>query len=131
MVSRLSYAKSIVVGRLTADPELKQTNNGKDVLNFSLAVNRRFSKDDEVDYFDFTAWGKTAELIAAYKSKGEQLMVESDMQVDKFQVDGQNRQKVKNVAQSVVFLGSKGDTGGGDGSNANPHVDDTMDDIPF
>lgn len=128
MVISLSYAKSIIVGRLTADPELKQTNNGKNVVNFSLAVNRRFSKGEEVDFFDFTAWGKTGELVAAHKSKGEQVMIESDMQIDKFESDGQKRQKLKNVAQSVIFLGSKGDNAE---STNKSGVDDTMDDIPF
>lgn len=126
----LSYAKAVVVGRLTRDPELNQTNSGKAVVNFSLAVNRRFSKDDTTDFFDATAWGKTAELIAAHKKKGDQVLIEGDLQVDTWEQDGTKRSKVKIVAQSVVFLASKGENASSNNSNSNG-VDDQYDDIPF
>jgi single-strand DNA-binding protein len=121
-----------VQGRLTRDPELTNTNSGKQVVNFSLAVNRRFNKNDEVDYFDITAWGKLAETIAAHKNQGDLVMVSGDLQNDKWEKDGQKRVKTKLVAQNVVFVSSKGEgnSSNGNGQTSNDTADD-FESIPF
>lgn len=123
------YAKATVVGRLTRDPELNETKSGKAVLNASLAVNRRFGGDDAVDFFDVTAWEQVAKTVAAHKQKGDLVLVEGDLQTDKFEQNGQNRVKTKIVARNVVFLPSKNDANG-ENKSAAPG-DDGFDDIPF
>jgi single-strand DNA-binding protein len=110
MVIDLSgFAFAEVQGRLTRDPELNETNSGKQVVNFSLAVNRRFNKNDEVDYFDITAWGELAKNVAAYKNQGDLVYVRGSLQNDKWEKDGQKRVKTKLVANDVVFVSNKGD----------------------
>ena len=61
--------KVILMGRLTADPELKHTPSNVAVCSFSLAVNRSFNKD-ETDFFDIVAWRNTAEFVSKYFTKG-------------------------------------------------------------
>jgi single-strand DNA-binding protein len=116
-----------IVGRLTRDPELNQTGNGTNVANFSIAVNRDF-KNDEVDYFDVTAWKTLAELVTAHKKQGDLILVQGNLRQDRYEKDGQKRSKVYVVANRVVFLPSKNDDGW-DKSESNNSGDDG--DIPF
>ncbi len=101
------YAKGAVLGRLTADPELKHTNNGKAVVNFSLAHNP--TRDGEPEYFDVTAWGQVAESVAAHKKKGDLVLASGRLQQQRWQQDGQNRSKVVLQANEVVFVSNKGE----------------------
>lgn len=118
-----------VVGRLTRDPELRQTSNDTSVTNFSIAVNRDF-KNDEVDFFDVTAWRELAELVASYKSKGDLVLVQGNLRQDRFEKNGENRSKVYVVANRVVFLPSKNDAENSNGSDAAADATES-DDIPF
>ena len=59
----------VLVGRLTRDPELRKTQTGKSVLSFAVAVNRRFSKEDQADFINCVAWNQTADFIANYLTK--------------------------------------------------------------
>lgn len=71
--------KVILTGRLTADPELKQTQSGVSVARFTVAVNRPYSKDkdkQEADFISCTAWRNTAEFISRYFSKGDPIEIE-------------------------------------------------------
>ena len=74
----------VIHGRLTRDPELRTTNNGKEVANFCVAVNRRFDRDT-ADYFDCQAWGKAAVFIQQYFRKGQEILVRGSMQSRKWQ----------------------------------------------
>ncbi len=104
----------MLVGRLTRDAELKYTNTGTAVCNFSLAVNRRKRSGeqwtDEVSYFDIVLWGKQGEAIHQYLGKGKQVAVSGELRQDRWEQDGQNRSKVKITASNVQLLG--GSTGG-------------------
>ena len=77
----LNLNKVILAGRITADPELKQTPSGVSLVTFSLAVNRRFGSRDgqnqqpEADFFRITAWRNTAEFIAKYFRKGSAICI--------------------------------------------------------
>ncbi len=103
----------MLVGRLTRDAELKYTNTGTAVCNFSLAVNRRKRSGDqwtdEVNYFDIVLWGKQGEAIHQYLGKGKQVAVSGELRQDRWEQDGQNRSKVKITASNVQLLG--GSTG--------------------
>ena len=73
-MSALNLNKVVLTGRITADPELKQTPSGVSVLRFTLAVNRRFSKNNEqgeqqTDFISMVAWRQTAEFISKYSEK--------------------------------------------------------------
>lgn len=84
----------IIKGRLTRDPELKNTTNGVKVCTISVAVDRSYSKDGErqADFFDCTFWRQGAEFISKYFSKGQEIIVQGEMQSRKYtDKDGNSR----------------------------------------
>jgi len=102
----------IIKGRLTREVELKTTTSGKEVANFSVAVNRRFNKE-ETDFFNVQAWGKTGVFCSTYFKKGQEVLVQGEMQCRKYQdKDGNNRSSWDLTAENVEFCGSKSDNGG-------------------
>ena len=95
----------ILIGRLTKDPELRYTNNGKAVANFTIAVNRGFGKDNEADFIPVVVWEKQAENCANYLSKGKQAGVQGRIQVRTYEAkDGGTRYVTEVVANMVEFL---------------------------
>jgi single-strand DNA-binding protein len=106
-------------GNLTRDPQVRFLANEQAVANFGLAINRRFKGSDgqmkdEVTFVDIEAWGRTAELVGQYLTKGRACFVEGRLKLDSWDdKDGQKRQKLKVVADSVQFLDS-GNRGGAD-----------------
>ena len=114
----VSFNKVVVAGNLTRDPELRFTNGGVPVCGFGLAVNRVRSKNEEVDFFDISAWRELGETIANYKKKGDPILVEGRLQFRSWEAqDGTKRNKVDIVAENVQFLGGKSE-GNGNGSSA-------------
>jgi single-strand DNA-binding protein len=106
----------ILIGRLTRDPELKYTPNGLAVAKLSLAVNRRYNKE-ETDFIDVVVWRQSAEFCANYGSKGRLTMVEGRLQIRSYETqDGQKRKVAEVVADDVRFLDKAGSTGSA-GSN--------------
>lgn len=107
----------VLVGRLTRDPELKTTTTGKNVVDFSIAVDKKFKPNDgspTADFFRVTAWDKTAEFVANYLSKGRLVAVDGRLQSRKYQAsDGTNREVVEVVADNVQGLDSPRDDAGG------------------
>jgi single-strand DNA-binding protein len=107
----------ILIGRLTRDPELKYTPNGTAVANFSIAVNRKFNKE-ETDFIDIVAWRQSAEFCANYGSKGRLMAIEGRLQVRNYEnKEGQKRKAVEVIADDVRFL-DKGSTSSSSVSNA-------------
>ena len=107
--------RSILVGRLTADPELRTTANGKDVVSFSIAVNRAFKSTDGVDadFFRVVAWGQTATFVAEYIGKARLVAVDGRLQVRKWQdSNGNSRESVELVADHVRALDRAKDDAG-------------------
>ncbi len=93
---------SVLGGRLTKDPELRTTNGGQSVCDLSIAVNRR--KADEVDFFDVTFWGKTAETAAKYLSKGRFITLTGHLKQERWETEeGQKRTKVSVVGETFNF----------------------------
>lgn len=111
------FNKAILIGRITADPELKSTNTGLHVCSFSLAVDRRFSGRDgerKADFLNITTWRQQAEFVCKYFHKGDAMGVEGTIQSRNYEdKTGAKRTAVEIVADSVFFVGSKGS-----GSNA-------------
>lgn len=100
----------ILMGRLTADPELKKTNSDISVTSFSLAVDRNYGKgaDRQTDFINCVAWRQTAEFISRYFSKGRLMAVEGSLQVRNYVDRNENkRQAVEVVVDQVYFADSK------------------------
>lgn len=105
-----SINQVILMGRLTRDPEMRTTTTGKNVCNFSLAVDK-FGQDAGADFFDIVAWEKLAELVTQYLSKGRRCLVQGRLSQNQWEQDGQKRSRVEIVATDVTFL--DGPSGGG------------------
>lgn len=93
----------IILGRLTKDVELNSTTSGKSIASFSVAVDRG---NDEADFFDVTAWEKTAELVAKYLYKGSKVLIQGRLRQDTWddKQSGAKRSKVVIMATDVTFL---------------------------
>ena len=97
-----------VMGRLTADPELRHTGNNIPVASFTLAVDRDFSKDKEVDFIECVAWKNTADFVNNYFSKGRMAVVSGRLQIRSWKdKDGNTRKTAEVVADNVYFGDSK------------------------
>ena len=109
-----NFNKVILVGRLTADPELKQTTTGLSVCSFSIAVNRRFVKAAEgqptADFFNIVAWRNTAEFVCRSFRKGRPILVCGQLQNRTWtDAQGAKRYATEVVADEVDFVDSKPD----------------------
>ena len=97
--------KAIMSGRLCADIELRQTPNGKNVCAFTLAVDRR-GKDAGADFIDCVAWEKTAEFLARYFQKGQQMNICGRLQTRSYEdKEGKKRKATEIVVEEVGFCG--------------------------
>jgi single-strand DNA-binding protein len=105
--------KTILVGRITKDPEVKTTQTNIAVCSFTLAVNRQFtdaSGERQADFINCVAWRKTAELLGNYIKKGALLGIEGRIQTRQYDAeDGTTRYVTEVVCDSVQFLESKSD----------------------
>lgn len=102
------YNRVVLIGRLTRDPELRYTPNGTAVATFSLAINRKFNRE-ETDFIDVVAWRQSAEFCANYGSKGRLTMVEGRLQVRTYETqEGQKRKVTEVVADELRFLDKAG-----------------------
>jgi single-strand DNA-binding protein len=102
-------------GRLTADPELKQTQSGVSVCNITVAVDRSHKNGEEkqADFFTVICWRNLAEMVGKYFKKGKEILVSGEMQSRKWKdKDGNNRISWELMANGVDFCGSKSDNGG-------------------
>ena len=95
----------ILIGRLTKDPELRFTQSGKAVANFSIAVDREYSKEKKTDFFRIIVWGKQAENVSNYMAKGRLVAVNGSLQTSTYE-DKNNvtRYVTEVVANRVQFL---------------------------
>ena len=101
----MAFNLVILTGRLTKDPELKYSASGMAYCKFTLAVNR-IKKDDPADFIFCSAFGKTAELIAEYVKKGNNLGVQGRLQQDTYEKDGEKISKTGVTVDKIEFLES-------------------------
>jgi single-strand DNA-binding protein len=148
-----SFNKVILMGNLTRDPELRVTASGLSICKLSLATNRVFQtkegeRKEEVTFVDIDAFGRQAETISKYMSKGRSLLVEGRLKLDSWETpQGEKRSRLGVVLENFQFTGDRSSGGGDsrDGGEAS-HVeknsppargsqapDDTIeeDDVPF
>ena len=125
----------VLIGRLTKDPELRYTPNGKAVAGFTLAVDRPFKNQQgerEADFINIVVWGSQGENSANYLSKGKMAAVDGRLQIRSFDgQDGQRRWVTEVVADSVRFLSPKGSGSSSDPGVMGSEIDFSDDDIPF
>lgn len=119
-----SFNKVILIGRLTRDPELRYTNAGKPVANFSLAVDRPKGQgqEKETDFFDCVLWGQTAEFASKYASKGRMVCVEGRLQSRSWDDanTGQKRKTIEVVCNDMRLLDKRESAGEGAPQQAPP-----------
>ena len=124
--------KVILMGRLTKDPEIRYTQNNMPVANFSIAVNRRFAKENDTtkaDFFNVIAWNQTGEFIGKYFKKGQQILVSGRLENRNWT----DQQGIKHyatdvVAEEVYFAGDKKENDAKENDNDFIANDD---DLPF
>ncbi len=128
--------KIILIGRLVADPQLRYTQSGIAVTNFTLAVNRSFvsqSGEREADFIDIVTWRKLAEICANHLNKGRLVAVDGRLQIRSY--DDQNgirRKAAEVVADQVQFLDRPPRDGSGqDYESADGPPEPEFDDVPF
>jgi single-strand DNA-binding protein len=143
-----SINRVVLVGNLTRDPELRHTPGGQPVCSLRIAVNSRRKDEsgqwiDKPNYFSVTVWGQQGENCAQYLSKGRPVAIDGRLDWREWESqDGGKREAVEIVAESVQFLGSRGDgEGGGErqfvpagatsSSSPDPSFGGGDDDIPF
>ena len=148
-----SLNKAMIIGNLTRDPELRQTNSGQPVCSFGVATNRTWNnrqtgeKQESTEFHNIVAWGRLAEIINQYLKKGNKIFVEGRLQTRDWEgQDGVKRYRTEIVAENMVMLGGRsggsGQFGGSDSSSSAPmgtdepptiNADDDikLEDIPF
>jgi single-strand DNA-binding protein len=122
-----NFNRVFLMGNLTRDPEVRYTGNNTAIAKIGLAVNRRYRTADgqvkeETTFVDCDAFGKTAETIGKYLTKGRPVFIEGHLRLDQWQdkQSGENRSKLKVVIDGFQFVDSRG----GGGGQAEPGGDD-------
>ena len=112
--------KAILIERLTRDPELRSTPAGRNVCQFSIAVNRTFTNangDREADFINCVVWDKQAENLVKYQKKGNQIAVDGRIQTRNYEdKDGKRVYVTEILANNISFLDSKGSSAGNSNS---------------
>lgn len=108
------YNKTILLGNLTRDPELRTTQSGQGVANFTLAVSRPYKdsqgeQQEQTSFINCVAWGKVGEIIAQYSSKGSPLLITGRIDQRTYEKDGERRTSFEVVVEDFNFIGSKQD----------------------
>ena len=123
-----SFNKVILIGNLTADPELKQTPNGLSVCRFTLAINRRYIRNNEqgqqtADFINIVAWRQTAEFVSRYFKKGRPILVCGQLQSRSWtDAQGNKRYATEVVADEITFVENKNSAAAGDGGAYAPEA---------
>lgn len=117
-----SFNKVLLMGNLTRDIEVRHTPSNTAIATFGIAVNRKYRTQsgenrEEVTFVDCDAWGRTAEVMSQYLSKGRAVFIEGRLRLDQWEDknDGSKRSKLKVVVENFAFVDSPGGGGGGGG----------------
>lgn len=109
-----NFNKVLLMGRLTRDPELRISSGGLSICKFSIAVGRKFKGQDgemkeETAFIDVDAFGKQADVISKYFTKGKPIFVEGRLKLDQWESEGQKRSKLGVVLEGFQFISSRED----------------------
>ncbi len=126
----MSFNKTILMGNLTRDPEIRSLPSGQTVTNFGLAVNETWTdktsgeKREEVCFVDVDAWGRQGEVVLEYFSKGKPILVEGKLKFRTWEADdGSKRSKHSITLDRFSFVGSRNDSNGASSED--------LDEVPF
>lgn len=129
---------AVIMGRLTADPELRTTQSGLSVTSFMVAVDRSYKSGDErqTDFINVVAWRSTAEFVTKYFKKGRMIAVQGAIQTRNYEdKNGNKRTAVEIVADSVSFCGGKSESNNSVNASqpVSPNLDIDVDEegLPF
>jgi len=127
--------KVFLIGRLTRDPELRNTQSGMAVASFSIANNKTWTQDgnkkEQVSYFNCTAWSKIGEVIAQYTKKGDRVAIEGRLQQRSWEdKDGTKKTSVDIIVENVQFLQGKPTDQTGNKQSTETKIKQTFNDIP-
>lgn len=109
----MSINKVLITGNLTRDPELKSTAGGMSILNFGVAVNERAKNqqsgeyEDRPNFIDCTMFGKRAESVSKYISKGSKVAIEGKLRWNQWEKDGQKHSKLSVIVDEIEFMSRK------------------------
>ena len=95
----------IIKGRIAREIEIRQTQTGKSVGSFSVAVDKGFGENKSADFFRVQAWEKTADFVSKYFSKGKEILIEGRMESREYEKDGQKNLVWELIAERVEFCG--------------------------
>ena len=139
----MSINTVVLQGRLIADPDLRTTNSGKEVVSITLAVDKKFSNDNTADFIPVIAWDKNATFISRYFRKGSQIAIEGSITSRTYEdKNGRKQTKIEVVASHASFCGSKTESQQVAPQNEKtaqnssqgvslPYADDEEDPLPF
>jgi single-strand DNA-binding protein len=137
-VAATNINRVILTGNLTRDPELRSLPSGMSVCSLRVACNTRRKNnstgewEDKPNFFDVTVWGAQGENCARFLAKGRPVALDGRLEWREWQdQQGNNRQSVEIIADSVQFLGGRDDAGGGGGGGFTPRSDVPVDDRDF
>ena len=126
----MSFNKTILMGNLTRDPEIRSLPSGATVTNFGLAVNETWTdkasgeKREEVCFVDVDAWGRQGEVVLEYFSKGKPILIEGKLKFRTWEADdGSKRSKHSVTLDRFSFVGSRNDSNGASSED--------LDEVPF
>ena len=121
------YSKTIIAGNLGTDPEMRSTQNGTNVANFSVGVSRGWGENKKTEWYKVVAWKTLAETAEKYLKKGSKVLVEGEMETRSWDKDdGTKGYSTELIANRIQFLESRADSEQ-NSSNSDP-VDDS---VPF
>lgn len=125
----------VIIGRLTREPDLKSTSGGVNFCRFSIASNRSVKTGDvykdEAGFFDCVAWGKTAESVQRFFSKGSRIIIDGSLRWSSWESEGQKRSKVEIFVESFNFGDSKKSGDAPQGETVAAAFNSTDESIPF
>ena len=127
----MSVNKQIILGRLGKDPDLREAGETK-VCNFSVATSyKRSGGDEDVTWHNIVAWGRTAEVMAQYLKKGDEVYIEGRTVHETYEKDGQTKNVTKVVVNNFSFVsGRRGESAANTGDTSGPS-NGNDDDLPF
>ncbi|MFH1749931.1 MAG: single-stranded DNA-binding protein [bacterium] len=110
----INLNRASIIGNCTRDPEMRYTPNGQGVTSFSVATNRRWTKDgedkEEVEFHNIVAWGRLAEIAHQLLKKGARVYIEGRLQTRSWEgQDGVSRQRTEIISESIIALTPKGE----------------------
>ncbi|MGH1502807.1 MAG: single-stranded DNA-binding protein [Acidimicrobiales bacterium] len=131
-----SLNKAIIIGNLGRDPEVRYTDGGSAVANFTVATSEQWTdkqgnRQESTEWHKIVAWGKTAELCGEYLTKGRSVCVEGSIQTRKWEKDGQDQYTTEIKAHRVHFLGGRDDQAPRSNGRASKPAGGENRDVPF